>query len=297
MNWIGRIIGVLLAIFLAGGSFFAILLFFFIGYLFDRKGMINRRARMQQQAKSSYMGGHSSKELIEITFCLMGYVARGAGRINESQIQKAKQYMDLMGLDATLRAKAIEAFNKGKEDNFQVQEVTQKLLSLSYVNEYTILYLLTIQIQLALSDNNLDPMEHQRIINIANYLSVSNLEVERLIREQIIQMQFAQFAKNFSYRYTQGSGQYSGGYSQSNQYNEANSYANANHLEQAYEVLGLKSSASFDEVKKAHKKLMFKYHPDRLASQGLPPEMVKLYTQKAQDIQAAFDYIKRYHNK
>ena len=38
---------------------------------------------------------------------------------------------------------------------------------------------------------------------------------------------------------------------------------------------------------------MLKYHPDRLASQGLPPEMVRLYTQKAQDIQAAFDLIKK----
>ena len=49
----------------------------------------------------------------------------------------------------------------------------------------------------------------------------------------------------------------------------------------------------FEEIKKNHKRLMLKYHPDRLASQGLPPEMVRLYTQKAQDIQAAFDLIKK----
>ena len=47
-----------------------------------------------------------------------------------------------------------------------------------------------------------------------------------------------------------------------------------------------------EEVKRAHKRLMLKYHPDRLASQGLPPEMIKLYSQKAQDIQAAYNLIK-----
>ena len=53
------------------------------------------------------------------------------------------------------------------------------------------------------------------------------------------------------------------------------------------------TKVSDDEVKKAHKRLMLKYHPDRLASQGLTPEMIKLYTEKAKDIQAAFDLIKK----
>ena len=42
---------------------------------------------------------------------------------------------------------------------------------------------------------------------------------------------------------------------------------------------------------------MLKYHPDRLAAQGIPPEMVNLYTQKAQDIQAAFALVKKARGK
>ena len=48
-----------------------------------------------------------------------------------------------------------------------------------------------------------------------------------------------------------------------------------------------------DEVKKAYKKLMFKYHPDRLAASGLPEDMIAIYTEKSKAIQVAYDHIKK----
>ena len=68
-------------------------------------------------------------------------------------------------------------------------------------------------------------------------------------------------------------------------------------LDNAYQILGVTKDTSWEDIRRAHKKLMLKYHPDRLASQGLPPEMVSMYTQKAQDIQAAFALIKRHLGK
>ncbi len=70
-------------------------------------------------------------------------------------------------------------------------------------------------------------------------------------------------------------------------------YSSQSKLDAAYKVLGIEKSASDDEVKKAHRRLMLKYHPDRLASQGLTEEMIRMYTEKAKDIQAAFDLIKK----
>lgn len=37
---------------------------------------------------------------------------------------------------------------------------------------------------------------------------------------------------------------------------------------------------------------MARHHPDKLAAQGLPPEMMKAAQAKAQDIQAAYESIK-----
>jgi DnaJ like chaperone protein len=47
-------------------------------------------------------------------------------------------------------------------------------------------------------------------------------------------------------------------------------------------------------LKKAYKKLMAQHHPDKLMSQGLPPELMELAKQKTQDIQAAYELIRKH---
>ena len=63
--------------------------------------------------------------------------------------------------------------------------------------------------------------------------------------------------------------------------------------EEALEILDLNKSATFDEIKRAYKKLMLKYHPDRLASQGLPEDMIAIYTEKAKAVQVAFAFLEK----
>jgi DnaJ like chaperone protein len=63
-------------------------------------------------------------------------------------------------------------------------------------------------------------------------------------------------------------------------------------LHEAYEILGVKPSASDAEVKKAYRRLMNQHHPDKLVAKGLPEEMMKLATAKAQEIKGAYERIK-----
>ena len=67
----------------------------------------------------------------------------------------------------------------------------------------------------------------------------------------------------------------------------------ANRLTDAYKILGVNSDSSETQLKKAYKKLMAQHHPDKLMSQGLPPELMDVAKQKTQDIQAAYELIRK----
>ena len=62
-------------------------------------------------------------------------------------------------------------------------------------------------------------------------------------------------------------------------------------LEQAYAVLGVESSASDGEVKKAYRRQMSQNHPDKLASKGMPESMREMAEEKTREIGAAYERI------
>ena len=72
----------------------------------------------------------------------------------------------------------------------------------------------------------------------------------------------------------------------------SNSFAQSGQqLANAYKVLGVTEQDSASDIKKAYRKLMSQHHPDKLVAKGLPPEMMEMAKQKAQDIQAAYELI------
>lgn len=65
-------------------------------------------------------------------------------------------------------------------------------------------------------------------------------------------------------------------------------------IDDAYTTLGVKANDSDDTIKRAYRKLMSKNHPDKLVSQGLPKEMIKIANEKTSAIQAAYAAIKKH---
>ena len=60
-----------------------------------------------------------------------------------------------------------------------------------------------------------------------------------------------------------------------------------------YAVLKTDASASNDEIKKQYRKLVSEYHPDKIASKGLPDEFTKFANDKFREIKEAYEAIKQ----
>ena len=62
--------------------------------------------------------------------------------------------------------------------------------------------------------------------------------------------------------------------------------------EKYYATLGCNSSDSDEAIKKQYRKLVRDYHPDTIASKGLPDEFVKFANDKFRQIQEAYDAVR-----
>ena len=305
MKLTGTILGFLLG-FIFGHNIVVAVVCALIGYFVFDKPRLEKNEKRQKAYNAFSKGANYNLALVDITFSFMGYIARGAGRINEEHIGSAYSVMEMMQLDENARKTAMTAFNAGKQPDFNIDAKVAELKAIIGDNDAFVDYILEIQIQVALSDGVLAKQEHDRLIILAASLGVSVQSMERLITIRYSEMMFSQRFRNSGYDYQQSSQEnyqndrnssYERGYGKGNSEDESRSY-NGNYssqskLDAAYKVLGIEKSASDDEVKKAHRRLMLKYHPDRLASQGLTEEMIRMYTEKAKDIQAAFDLIKK----
>jgi DnaJ like chaperone protein len=60
-----------------------------------------------------------------------------------------------------------------------------------------------------------------------------------------------------------------------------------------YAILGCDKNDSDEDIKKQYRKLVSDYHPDKIASKGLPEEFTKFANDKFREIQEAYEVIKK----
>ncbi|WP_283949361.1 TerB family tellurite resistance protein [Sulfurimonas sp. SWIR-19] len=64
-------------------------------------------------------------------------------------------------------------------------------------------------------------------------------------------------------------------------------------LDDAYKILGVSKNDDMSTIKKAYRKLVRQYHPDIIKSQGKSEEYIKEATAKTQEINQAYEMIKK----
>jgi DnaJ like chaperone protein len=213
------------------------------------------------------------------TFAVMGRVAKADGRVSPAEIRMAEAVMAEMSLDSDKRKAAIGLFNEGKSSGFDLDGVLLQFRKECHGRSTLIGMFIEIQLQAAYADGQLDPSEDRLLLQICAALGVSELDYRRIERMVRAQHGFAGGG---------GRGRSAGGQRPA---------SSGPSLQDAYQVLGVDAKASDVEIKRAYRRLMSQHHPDKLVSKGLPEEMMKVATQKTQEIRQAYELIRESRNR
>ena len=212
--------------------------------------------------------GESARERVQIAFFgavfgVMGHVAKADGRVSREEIALANEVMDRLGLDARQRIAARALFEQGKRLEFPLDDVLDQLRSECGRATNLIRMFLEIQMQAAAADHRIHAEEGRILLHIATRLGLSRadfVQIERLIASG-----------------THVRGDADPGMS----------------LEDAYATLGASPNASDAEIKRHYRRQMSRHHPDKLASKGLPDEMMRAATERTQQIKEAWDTVRK----
>ena len=257
-KWVGAIVGLLFA------GFFGLVGGFFVGLLIDR-------------AKGNQMGGRRTgaslfeqqQVFFQTLFQLMGRLAKSDGQVSKEEIELAKAVMQRLRLSPDAQRQAQELFNQGKAPDFNVDAALQRFNRVVGAGMLR-RSLLEVLLLSAYADGYLSLEEKSLLGQICAQLGMSEAEYNSIHEQIKRQAHFHQ------------------GYQQ-----QASGQSSPDLLKAAYEVLEVNESMSDAEIKKAYRRLMSQNHPDKLSSQGLPEEMIELAKERTQEIQSAYEMIKK----
>ena len=229
-----------------------------IGSFFDRlmtygSGGINPLQNPQRQAV-----------FLETVFISMGKLAKADGHVSQDEIDHVEQFMQKLNMTAEHRLQAISLFKQGADPAFDITQTFARFMAVCGHTRNLKEVLLVYLIVLAMADGHFHPAEEALLIDIAARLGYDQASFRHLMDMVLNQGHF--------------SGQ------------QADT---ASALDDAYKALGVGKDSTDGEIKRAYRKLMSQYHPDKLIGQGMPADMVAVATEQAKEIQVAYDLIKK----
>lgn len=220
-----------------------------------------------------------------------------AQRLNDADIALTVLVAAVLKADGQVRRSELDAVkrflvkNYDEEEGKQVltllRELVKPLVTIDVAGacdivrqhaDYTTRYHMTdFLFLLALADGEFHGEENKTIQNIARHLRITQSDYTSMFT-----------------RHTRGSSgrQYSYSSNRQNSYSSSTRYSAPK--SDPYKVLGLESSATDEEVKKAYRRMAMRYHPDKV--EGLGEEMKKNATEQFRTINEAYETIKRERN-
>ena len=255
-HWWGKILGGALGLFRGGLS--GLLIGALLGHMVDR-------------FIASFTGVSKTQHtFFDALFATLGHLGKADGRVTPHEIQMVESLMQQMHITGDHRQRAIRLFNQGKQPDFQLEPALQPFLHASVVRQDLRQMFTEILVEAAFSSGSVSAEETAILQKVATQLHIPGPVFAAMMNAR----------SGAGGAYYQSGGQRAPG-------------RRVDSLDQAYAKLNLKQSATDAEVKKAYRKLVSQYHPDKLVSRGLPEEMMDVAKSRVREINTAYDQIKQ----
>jgi DnaJ like chaperone protein len=258
-HWWGKLIGGIIGLMRGGitGLVFGV----FLGHMVDRflsgLGGANK-------VRDSFFGA---------MFSTLGHINKSDGRVTKAEIAVAEELMQRLQLTEAERQRAIRYFQAGKDPDFDLEGTLFKFARNSMLRHELRIMFVELLLEAALSDGKLSVAEQAILARSCNVLRIPANVFDAMLR-----------ARQANEAFT---------YSRNQHQRQRQQPPNQEQLlQQSYAALGIKADASAQEIKRAYRKLVSQYHPDKLVSQGLPEEMMEMSKKRVREINAAYDKIK-----
>lgn len=271
---IGAIIGFFIGTYI-GGFLFGILFALIGSSIGSGIGVrVFRNSRRREGGPGWFSGwgvGADGSVFMETLFSMLGGVAAADGGVsaNEERIFRNIVINDLRIVDPTSVEFALSTFRRAAASRSGVEAYARRAADTFRGRPQLLEMMLIIMVRVAAAENGLHPKEDEMMAEAARIFGFRS--------------GFYQSLKN---RYGLGGEQ---AY-QSNR--NAGGRRGAVSLTRAYEVLDVPQNASESEVKRAYRKKVSEYHPDKISAKGLPKDFTDLANAKFREIKEAWDSIR-----
>ncbi len=262
MGWLGKVIGGTFG-FMIGGPFGLIAGAAF-GHMFDASGNVGGAAAGKQEAfwqtgMHQGQGRINSQEQTQMiffvgAFSMLAKVATADGNVSMAERRKVEEFIDQdLRLAGDARNAALRIFETAQKSNETFDQFARQFYDVFRTNRQMLTVMVDILYRVSYADGSMNAAE-ETLIHAAGTI----FHFPQSMMDQIRQR-----------------------------------YGTKQSSSRSYAVLGIEASASTDEVKKAYRKMASEYHPDKIASKGLPEEFTKFANEKFREIQSAYDDIRK----
>lgn len=208
--------------------------------------------------------------VIASIMALSAMIAKSDGNVSREEISFIKKFISShFGIYGEELDSYAEAFNYGKNHPETYKEFTNVLREF-YVRRDVVIALAYLFVSIAMQNDSMSDVTDQLVRKILSELGLTEYEYSSI--------------KN-SFTHQQG---YYGGQSD---YTTRESQSDL--VKKYCKVLDVDENANMTDIKKAYRKLVKEYHPDKLASESMPKEYEDFANKKIIEINEAYEYLKK----